>query len=161
MGFDPNGGQGGQGGGWPGGPPGGQPQGGAWGGQPQQPGAPFQPQQPQGGFGAPQPGFGAPQPGFGAPQPGFGAPQPGMAPYGAQPPMGAMGGAKPKQTMLLLAILPFLFGFSGIHSFYAGHTVKGILQFITFGGCGIWQLIDIIGIFNGNYRDSNGQPLSP
>ncbi|MBL8681933.1 MAG: NINE protein [Myxococcales bacterium] len=147
MGFDPNGGQGGQGGqgGWPGAPQ----QGGAWGGQPQQPGAPFQPQQPQAGFGAPQPGFGAP-------------PQAGMAPYGGAPMMGgAAGGAKPKQTMLLLAILPFLFGFSGIHSFYAGHTVKGIIQFLTFGGCGIWQLIDIIGIFNGSYRDANGQPLAP
>lgn len=84
-----------------------------------------------------------------------------MAPYGAPMMGGAMAGAKPKGTMLLLAILGPFFGLSGLHSFYAGHTMKGVLQLLTGGGCLIWQIIDIIAIANGSYRDSNGQPLSP
>lgn len=55
---------------------------------------------------------------------------------------------------LLLAI--FL-GYLGIHSFYAGNTLKGILQLITGGGCGIWQLIDVIFIAMEKYKDGEGK----
>lgn len=41
----------------------------------------------------------------------------------------------------------------GIHSFYAGKTVIGVIQLITLGGCGIWALIDFIMIVCGNYKD--------
>ena len=69
------------------------------------------------------------------------------------------GGGKPKMMVLILALLPAAFGFCGIHRFYTGYTGIGIAQFLTVGGCGIWQLIDLISIFTGKYRDSNGQPL--
>ncbi len=59
-------------------------------------------------------------------------------------------------TTLLLAL--FLGAFGG-HRFYTGHTVPGIIQLLTLGGCGIWALIDIIQIITGNYKDSNGRPL--
>ncbi len=59
-------------------------------------------------------------------------------------------------TTLLLAL--FVGAFGG-HRFYTGHTVPGVIQLLTLGGCGIWALIDIIQIITGNYKDSNGRPL--
>jgi TM2 domain-containing membrane protein YozV len=74
---------------------------------------------------------------------------------------GAVGaGGPPKQFMvaLLLACLP-LFGIFGIHRFYTGHYLYGAIQFFTAGGCGIWQLLDIIAIATGKYTDAQGRPL--
>jgi hypothetical protein len=65
-------------------------------------------------------------------------------------------------TALLLAI--FL-GTLGIHRFYTGHTGIGIGQIaLTVFTCGIggmvWQIIDIILIANGSFRDAQGRPLA-
>jgi len=85
-----------------------------------------------------------PQPGYGQPPPGFGQP-------GAR--------SKSKFLTILLCLLPSMFGVCGVHRFYTGHIGIGIAQLLTFGGCGVWQLIDLIFIFTGKYTDSNGQPL--
>jgi TM2 domain-containing membrane protein YozV len=66
---------------------------------------------------------------------------------------------KEKTTALVMALLPAFFGIFGVHRFYTGHTMIGILQLFTFGGCGIWQLIDLISIASGGFRDANGQFL--
>lgn len=55
-------------------------------------------------------------------------------------------------TTLLLSI--FL-GNLGVHRFYVGKIGTGILQLLTFGGCGIWTLIDIITIVMGNFKDKD------
>ena len=43
--------------------------------------------------------------------------------------------------------------------FYTGKTLTGILKLVTFGGCGIWALIDLIMVITGNFKDSNGLPI--
>ena len=61
-------------------------------------------------------------------------------------------------STLLLAIL---LGGLGIHRFYAGKIGTGIVMLLTFGGLGIWTLIDIIMIAVGNFKDSSGLPIKP
>lgn len=112
--------------------------------------------QPPPGYGQPQPqgGYGQPpqQGGFGQPPQGYGQPMQG---YG-QPPSGA---TKSKFMTIMLCMGPAIFGIFGVHRFYTGHIGIGIAQFLTLGGCGVWQLIDLIFIFTGKYTDSTGQPL--
>lgn len=55
---------------------------------------------------------------------------------------------------LLLCILT---GYLGIHRFYTGHILIGVLQIITLGGCGIWTLVDLILIVTGSFKDSEGR----
>jgi len=59
-------------------------------------------------------------------------------------------------TALLLSI--FL-GIIGVHRFYTGHMAIGVVQLFTFGGCGIWSLIDIIMIASGKFKDADGNLL--
>ena len=66
------------------------------------------------------------------------------------------GDSKDWLTALLLAIFVGTFG---IHRFYTGHTAIGVIQLLTLAGCGIWQLVDIIMIAAGSYKDSQGRPL--
>ncbi|MDK2971280.1 MAG: hypothetical protein PWP23_1035 [Candidatus Sumerlaeota bacterium] len=66
------------------------------------------------------------------------------------------GGDKNWLVTLLLAI--FL-GWLGVHRFYVGKIGTGILQLITGGGCGIWQIIDIIMIAVGSFTDADGNAL--
>ena len=55
-------------------------------------------------------------------------------------------------TMFWLCLGGFLIGINGIHRMYAGQVSLGILMLLTFGGCGIWALIDLIQIVSGNMR---------
>ncbi|HHT30494.1 MAG TPA: TM2 domain-containing protein [Candidatus Cloacimonetes bacterium] len=58
-------------------------------------------------------------------------------------------------TTLILCI--FL-GAVGVHRFYTGHTVWGIVYILTFGGFfGIGPVIDLIMIISGNFKDSDGR----
>ena len=59
-------------------------------------------------------------------------------------------------TTLLLSILV---GYLGIHRFYAGKIGTAILQLITGGGCGFWQLYDIIIIDTGKFTDDEGKVI--
>jgi len=44
----------------------------------------------------------------------------------------------------LTLIMSILFGSLGVDRFIMGHIGLGILKLITFGGCGIWWLVDVI-----------------
>lgn len=69
----------------------------------------------------------------------------------------------PVSTKNFLATLLFclLLGTFGIHRFYVGKIGTGILMLITFGGFGIWWLIDIILIATGAFRDKQGFLIKP
>ena len=64
---------------------------------------------------------------------------------------------KKKSTALVLSIL---LGEIGVDRFYLGYTGLGILKLITFGGAGIWWLIDVIRIATGSMKDSKGNDLA-
>lgn len=65
---------------------------------------------------------------------------------------------KSKSMGVLLAALGF-FGIAGIHRFYAGKPLSGILYLLTGGICGIGTLIDIISIASGSFRDGEGKVI--
>ena len=65
---------------------------------------------------------------------------------------------EPKEWLVTL-LLCFFLGVIGVHRFYTGHTKIGVAQVLTFGGCGIWALIDFIMILVGNFKDAQGRPL--
>ncbi len=51
---------------------------------------------------------------------------------------------KKKVNWVLTLIMSILFGGLGVDRFIMGQVGLGILKLITFGGCGIWWIIDII-----------------
>lgn len=63
-------------------------------------------------------------------------------------------GGKSQLTALLICIFV---GGLGIHRFYLGYTGIGIIQLLTFGGCGIWALIDLIMIITGDLKPNGGE----
>lgn len=60
------------------------------------------------------------------------------------------------KSQLIALILCGLVGIVGIHRFYLGYITQGILQILTFGGCGIWTLIDLIRIVTGDLKPKGG-----
>ena len=57
-------------------------------------------------------------------------------------------------------LLSFFFGVFGVDRFYLGHVGVGLGKLFTFGGLGIWALIDFILIATKNVKDSQGVPLA-
>jgi TM2 domain-containing membrane protein YozV len=63
---------------------------------------------------------------------------------------------KSPTTALLLCL--FLGNF-GIHRFYVGKIGTGILMLLTFGGLGIWTLIDLALIISNKFTDNRGNVI--
>ena len=57
-------------------------------------------------------------------------------------------------------LLAFLLGVIGAHRFYVGKTGTGILLLLTFGGLGIWLLIDLILIITGQFTNKAGEKIA-
>ncbi|MFZ4893610.1 TM2 domain-containing protein [Plantibacter sp. Mn2098] len=127
--------------------------------QPLQPPAPvFQPQQPAPAY---QPNPPYPPQGYAVPPaPGYGAPG---APGGYNPnpyaPQAATGDISNK-SFVTTWLLSWLLGGFGIDRFYLGKVGTGIVKLITFGGFGVWWLIDLILVLTGAQRDKQGRKLN-
>ena len=65
-----------------------------------------------------------------------------------------------KKRMLagLLLLLGFV-GIHGVHRFYVGKSVLGLLMLVTFGGFCIWSLFDLAVMLRGRFTDGFGMPL--
>lgn len=66
---------------------------------------------------------------------------------------------KSQKSGTVALLLCMFLGMLGIHRFYTGKIGTGILMLITFGGLGIWTLIDLIVITLGNFKDKKGEYL--
>lgn len=62
--------------------------------------------------------------------------------------------------LLPVFLLCFLGGGLGLHRFYVGKTGSGILMVVTFGGLGIWWLIDLIKILSKSFEDAGGNKIT-
>ena len=56
-------------------------------------------------------------------------------------------------------MLCFFLGALGVHRFYVGKIGTGIVQLLTFGGLGIWALVDFIMVVTGNFKDGQGMTI--
>ena len=66
---------------------------------------------------------------------------------------------KSDKDFVATALLCFFLGVLGIHRFYVGKTVSGIVQLLTLGGLGIWAMVDLVMIITGNFKDKDGLPV--
>lgn len=64
-----------------------------------------------------------------------------------------------KKSFLAADLFCLFLGFLGVHRFYTGYILLGVLQLLTLGGLGIWALIDFIMINIGKYKDAQGNEL--
>ncbi|WP_217375673.1 Ltp family lipoprotein [Paenarthrobacter ureafaciens] len=74
------------------------------------------------------------------------------APMYGPPPVG-------NKSFLTTWLLSLLVGVFGVDRFYLGKVGTGILKLVTFGGLGIWALVDLILVLANKTRDKQGRPL--
>ncbi len=64
-----------------------------------------------------------------------------------------------EKSFIAAWLLSYFLGFFGVDRFYLGLIGTGILKLLTFGGLGIWALIDVIRIGFGVQKDKKGHTL--
>ena len=70
----------------------------------------------------------------------------------------AGGAQKPAQKKMVMFLIAWVIGWTGIHRMMMGHK-NWWLMLITVGGCGIWQIIDMIMILTGSLKMADGRDL--
>ena len=66
---------------------------------------------------------------------------------------------KTSRSYIITLLLTLLVGNLGIHRFYTGYILVGVVQLLTAGGLGLWSLIDLISIVMNSYKDADGNEL--
>ena len=61
------------------------------------------------------------------------------------------------KSRLAVALFAWFLGEFGAHRFYLGKIGTAIAMLFTFGGLGIWALIDFILAVSGNMKDKEGK----
>jgi TM2 domain-containing membrane protein YozV len=64
------------------------------------------------------------------------------------------------KSFLVTWLFALFLGFFAVDRFYLGKVGTGILKLITFGGFGIWVLVDLVLVLAGAQRDKQGQKLA-
>lgn len=65
----------------------------------------------------------------------------------------------PQRHFLAVFFISFMWGAFGVDRMYLGKWGTGILKLITFGGVGVWTIIDLILIMSGSAKDKQGREL--
>jgi TM2 domain-containing membrane protein YozV/DNA-directed RNA polymerase subunit RPC12/RpoP len=69
-------------------------------------------------------------------------------------------GAESEKRILPTLLLCFFFGWAGVHRYYTGKIISGIIQLFTLGGLGIWASIDLVMIIIGAFKDKEGNKIT-
>ena len=64
------------------------------------------------------------------------------------------------ESKLTAILLCFFLGSLGIHRFYLGYTIIGVIQLLTFGGFLIWVIVDLIRLIIDSLKDSEDNDLA-
>jgi ribosomal protein L40E len=67
--------------------------------------------------------------------------------------------AKEGKDWLTALLFSIFLGYIGVDRFYLGYVGLGILKLLTWGGLGIWYVVDLILIATGKLKDSEGREL--
>lgn len=66
----------------------------------------------------------------------------------------------PRQRhFLAVFFLSYMWGMFGVDRFYLGKVGTGILKLITFGGFGLWAIVDMFLILAGTMKDKQGREM--
>ena len=65
----------------------------------------------------------------------------------------------PEKSFVLTWVFALFLGFFGVDRFYTGKTGSAFAKLFTFGGAGVWVLVDVILVLSGNFYDGLGRPL--
>lgn len=57
-------------------------------------------------------------------------------------------------------LLSLFVGYLGIDRFYLGKIGTGVLKLVTFGGLGLWAVVDLLIVLLGRQTDAQGRPLA-
>jgi len=61
------------------------------------------------------------------------------------------------QSRLVVTLLAYFLGYFGAHRFYLGKTGTGLAMLFTFGGLGVWYIVDFIFAVAGMMKDKDGK----
>jgi len=64
-----------------------------------------------------------------------------------------------RRHFLAVFFLSFMWGVFGADRFYLGKYWTGLLKLLTFGGFGLWAIIDLTMVMSGSMRDKQGNEM--
>lgn len=86
--------------------------------------------------------------------------QPGIPLQPTGMPPAYYGSAPGEKSFVATWLLSYFLGGLGVDRFYLGKVGTGILKLLTFGGLGIWWLVDLILVLTGSQKTKHGHPLA-